>query len=184
MKISRFFALVTVFLTATAVNVMAQNLVKGTVVDKNGEPVVGAAVYIVENPTKGAVTDLDGSWTLDVAPGSTLRFTSIGFLDKDIKPGNQAVINVVLDEDVNMLNDVVVIGYGTVQRKNFTGSVSTVKVADAPVSQQAMTNPVKTLKGTVTGLDSSGRLRSRLSLALSSALRFAKNSLSRSFGRC
>ncbi len=153
MKILRFFALVAVFLTGTVVSVMAQNLVKGTVVDKNGEPVIGAAVYLLENPTTGAVTDQNGNWSLVVTPGSTLHFSSLGFLDKDIKPGNQAVINVVMDEDVNMLNDVVVIGYGTVQRKNFTGSVSTVKVADAPVSQVAMTNPVKTLKGTMTGLD-------------------------------
>ena len=153
MKKMRVFALVSLLLVGAAVNVMAQNIVKGRVVDQNGEPVVGAAVYLVENPTKGVVTDLDGNWALDVAPGSTIHISSIGFLDKDIKPGNQAVINVVMDEDVNMLNDVVVIGYGTVLRKNFTGSVSTVKVADTPVSQVAMTNPVKTLKGTVTGLD-------------------------------
>lgn len=153
MKILRFFALVAVFLTGTVVSVMAQNLVKGTVVDKNGEPVIGAAVYLLESPTTGAVTDLNGNWSLVVTPGSTLHFSSLGFLDKDIKPGNQTVINVVMDEDVNQLEDVVVIGYGTVRRKNFTGSVSTVKVADSPIAQQAMTNPVKSLKGTVTGID-------------------------------
>ena len=114
MKKMRVFALVSLLLVGAAVNVMAQNLVKGKVVDKNGEPLVGAAVYLVENPTKGVVTDLDGNWVLDVAPGSTIRISSIGFLDKDFKPGNQAVFNVVMDEDVNMLNDVVVIGYGTV----------------------------------------------------------------------
>lgn len=153
MKKMRVFALVSLLLVGAAVNVMAQNIVKGRVVDQNGEPVVGAAVYLVENPTKGVVTDLDGNWALDVAPGSTIHISSIGFLDKDIKPGNQAVINVTMDEDINMLNDVVVIGYGTVRRKNFTGAVSTVKVADSPITQQAMTNPVKSLKGTVTGID-------------------------------
>ena len=127
MKALRFYALVTVFLTATAMNVMAQNLVKGKVVDKNGEPVVGAAVYLVENPTKGAVTDLDGNWSLDVAPGSTLHFSSIGFLDKDVKPGNQSVIDVVMEEDVNLLDDVVVIGYGTARKRDMTGAVSNIK---------------------------------------------------------
>ena len=127
MKALRFYALVTVFLTAAAMDVMAQNLVKGKVVDKNGEPVVGAAVYLVENPTKGAVTDLDGNWSLDVAPGSTLHFSSIGFLDKNVKPGNQAVIDVVMEEDVNQLDDVVVIGYGTARKRDMTGAVSNIK---------------------------------------------------------
>ena len=127
MKAFRFYALVAVFLTATAVNVMAQNLVKGKVVDKNGEPVVGAAVYLVENPAKGVVTDLDGNWSLDVAPGSTIHFSSIGFLDKDVKPGNQAVIDVVMEEDINQLDDVVVIGYGTARKRDMTGAVSNIK---------------------------------------------------------
>ena len=75
MKILRFFALVAAFLAGTVVSVMAQNLVKGTVVDKDGEPVVGAAVYLVESPTTGAVTDQNGNWSLVVTPGSTLHIT-------------------------------------------------------------------------------------------------------------
>ena len=61
MKISRALALVAILLIGTTVNVMAQNLVKGTVVDKNGQPIIGAAVYLTDNPSKGAVTDLNGA---------------------------------------------------------------------------------------------------------------------------
>ena len=151
MKALRFYALLAVLLAATAVNVMAQNLVKGTVTDKNGEPVVGAAVYIVENPTKGAVTDLDGNWTLDVAPGSTLHFSSIGFLDKDVKPGNQAVVNVVLEEDVNLLDDVVVIGYGTARKRDMTGSVSNIKAEK--IAETAPRSVSDILRGNAAGLN-------------------------------
>ena len=151
MKISRLFAMVTVLLAATAVNVMAQNLVKGKVVDKSGQPIIGAAVYLVENPSKGAVTDLNGAWSLEVDPGSTLHFSSIGYRDQDVKPGNQTVLNVILEEDVSLLEEVVVVGYGTQKKVNMTGAVSAVNVDDK-MTGRSLSNVSTGLSGLVPGL--------------------------------
>ena len=151
MKISRLFAMVTVLLAATAVNVMAQNLVKGKVVDKSGQPIIGAAVYLVENPSKGAVTDLNGAWSLEVGPGSTLHFSSIGYRDQDVKPGNQTVLNVILEEDVSLLEEVVVVGYGTQKKVNMTGAVSAVNVDDK-MTGRSLSNVSTGLSGLVPGL--------------------------------
>ena len=151
MKISRVIATIAVLLAATAVTVMAQTRVKGTVVDKSGQPVVGAAVFLVENPSKGAVTDLDGAWSLEVDPGSTLRFSSIGYRDQDITPGSRTEINVVLEEDVSLLEEVVVVGYGTQKKVNMTGAVSAVNVDDK-MTGRSIPNVSTGLSGLVPGL--------------------------------
>jgi len=109
-----------------AVSAYAQNLVKGKVVDQNGQPVIGAAVLVLEDATKGAITDENGDWSLDVKQGNTLQFSSIGFITNSVKVGATKVINVTLEEDVNLLDDVVVIGYGTARKADLTGSTASV----------------------------------------------------------
>ena len=75
----------------------AQKTISGTVKDGNGEPIIGTSIMLVEDATKGTIADENGNFTITVDPGNTLRFSSIGFMPKEIKIGNQTVLDVVLD---------------------------------------------------------------------------------------
>lgn len=144
-------ALLTAVLTlGLSLSASAQTKVKGTVLDNNGEPVIGAAVVVMEDVTKGTVVDELGNWTLDVKKGNTLQFTSIGYKTVEVKVGSQSVINVVLQDDVNLLDDVVVIGYGSARKGDMTGSISSVKGENLnDGSSQMLSN---SLQGQVAGL--------------------------------
>ncbi len=123
--------------------------VKGTVTDVFGQPMIGAGV-MVQGSTQGTVTDADGNYTLSVSPNATLVFSYIGCKDAIEAVGGRGVINVTLADDTNLLDDVVVVGYGTQSRKTLTTSISKVdgdKLMDAPVSTVG-----DALKGKVTGL--------------------------------
>src|SRR5215831_8205792 len=112
--------------------VMAQNIpVKGTVTDQeDGQPLTGVTV-IVKGTSKGAATDLDGNYSIELAPGeTTLVFSYIGYITQTVDVNGQEAVNVVLRPDVKLLNDVVVVGYGTQKKSDLTGSVSTVRGAD------------------------------------------------------
>ena len=131
--------------------VMAQKRVNGTVKDVTGDPVIGVNV-VEKGTTNGISTDVDGAFTLTVREDATLSFSYIGYLTQEVGVGNQTTFNITLLEDAQMLDEVVVLGYGTVQRKYFTGSVSTIKVADQPVALAPRTNAFDMLRGTVTGV--------------------------------
>ena len=107
--------------------------VTGIVKDQNGEPIIGVNV-IEKGTTNGIVTDADGKYELTVSPGSILLFSYIGYNTQEIKVGKNEVINVSLREDAETLDEVVVIGYGTVKKSDLTGAVSSVKMSDAPVA--------------------------------------------------
>ena len=103
--------------------------VKGTVKDNNGEPVIGAT--IMESGTKnGTVTDADGNFTLEIAPDSKLDITSIGYKPMTVRPSATGTTSVSLSEDSNLLDDVVVVGYGTQRKKLITGSTVHVTADD------------------------------------------------------
>lgn len=125
----------------------AQSKVSGTVKDANGEPLIGVSV-VEEGTTNGAVTDINGNYTLNVKPGARLKLSYVGFTPKTIKAGSNSQI--VLDEDNTALNEVVVVGYGTMQRKDVTSSITTVKAKDLNVG--AYTDPGQLLQGKVPGL--------------------------------
>ena len=148
MKRKLFLLLVTLF---TAVAAMAQQKISGKVVDANGEPLLGAGV-VVKGTTTGTVTDLDGLFELTVPAGATLEISSIGYKTLEVAVGNQTRFDLTLEDDNEMLEATVVIGYGTVKRENFTGSVATVKVGDSPISNGPKTNPMDLLRGMTTGL--------------------------------
>ena len=105
----------------------AQSKVSGTVKDANGEPLIGVSVMEV-GTNNGAVTDINGKYTLSVKPGAKLKLTYIGFTSKTIKASGNS--QVVLDEDNTALNEVVVVGYGTMRRKDVTSSITTVNAKD------------------------------------------------------
>lgn len=125
--------------------------IKGTVTDKNDEPIVGAA--ILERGTgNGTVTDTLGRFKLTVKQNAVLRFSYLGYKAQDIVVKTQESLRVVLQEENERLDEVVVIGYGAVKRENFTGSVSTVNMAESPLALLPNSNPMDALRGTVTGL--------------------------------
>ena len=106
----------------------AQNkTVRGTVVDAQGAPVVGAAVVLVGNASVGAVTDADGTYRLTIPAGASLEFSCIGYATQVIPVGDKAVIDVLLQEDTEFLDETVVIGYGVQRKSDLTGSVASVR---------------------------------------------------------
>lgn len=123
--------------------------VSGKVTDRSGEPLIGAGV-LVKGTSKGVTTDLNGNYTLETTPDAVLVYSFIGYKDQEEKVLNRSQINVSISEDANILDDVVVVGYGTQSRKSLTTSISKVggnKLYAAPVS-----NIGDALKGKVTGL--------------------------------
>lgn len=125
----------------------AQSKVSGTVKDANGEPLIGVSV-VEEGTSNGAVTDINGNYTLNVKPGAKLKLSYIGFTPKTIKAGSNSQI--VMDEDNTALNEVVVVGYGTMRRKDVTSSITTVSSKD--LNKGVFTDPAQMLQGKVPGL--------------------------------
>ena len=129
---------------ATSWSLFAQTTVKGVVTDESGEPLVGVGV-MVEGTTVGTITGIDGDYTLVLPEGATrLVFSFIGLSDQTVEIGGRTQIDVVLKEDANFLDEVVVVGYATVKRRDLLGSVSSVgsdKIAEQPVTtvSQALT---------------------------------------------
>jgi TonB-linked SusC/RagA family outer membrane protein len=113
----------------TKANQGKRRTVKGTVKDNNGEPVIGAT--IMESGTKnGTVTDADGNFVIEIASDSKLDITSIGYKSQTVKPSATGTTSVSLSEDSNLLDDVVVVGYGTQRKKLITGSTVHVTADD------------------------------------------------------
>ena len=125
----------------------AQSNVSGTVKDANGEPLIGVSVLEV-GTQNGAVTDMYCNYKLNVKPGAKLKISYIGFTPQTVKAGSNSQI--VLQEDNTALNEVVVVGYGTMRRKDVTSSITTVKAED--LNQGVFTDPGQMLQGKVPGL--------------------------------
>ncbi len=125
----------------------AQSKVSGTVKDANGEPLIGVSIQEV-GTQNGAVTDVNGNYTLSVKPGAKLKISYIGFTPQTVKAGSNS--HIVLQEDNTALNEVVVVGYGTMRRKDLTSSVTTVGAKD--LNQGVFTDPGQMLQGKVAGL--------------------------------
>ena len=129
-----------------------KRLITGIVKDQNGEPIIGANV-VEKGTTNGTVTDIDGKFSINVASDATLSISYIGYRAVEIVVKNQDSYDIVLHEDSEALDEVIVIGYGTTKRKDFTGSVSSVKMENSPIALAANMNALEALKGNVTGLD-------------------------------
>lgn len=125
--------------------------VKGTVTDATGEPLIGVSV-LVKGTTKGTSTDLDGNYSLaGVDDKATLVFTYVGYRQADEKINGRKEINVTMQEDSELLNEVVVIGYGSLERKEVSSSI--VQVDKKDFNQGAMNNAMEMLSGKVAGLN-------------------------------
>lgn len=127
-------------------------IIRGKVTDDTGESLPGVNI-VLKGTTNGAVTDLDGNFSLSIPDeGGTLIFSFMGFLTQEIDvDGSQTELSVVLMPDVKSLDEVVVVGYGTQKRANITGAVSSVEV-DEQLSSRAVANVSSALSGLVPGL--------------------------------
>jgi TonB-linked SusC/RagA family outer membrane protein len=139
----------------TCVNLQAQNVTKGTVTDATGEPVIGATVMEKGNAKNATVTDIDGNFSLKVSGNNPIVISYVGMKTKTVDVKGKSVVNVKMEDDDNTLNDIVVIGYGTVRKKDLTGSVASLsadKVNDIPVSNvgEAMTGKMAGVNVTTT----------------------------------
>ncbi|THH41813.1 SusC/RagA family TonB-linked outer membrane protein [Neolewinella litorea] len=117
----------------------AQGTVTGTVTDLEGEPLIGVTI-MVKNTGTGSVTDFDGKYDVGAAPADTLVFSYTGYGSQEVAVGNREVIDVELSAEASLLDEVVVVGYGTVRRSDLTGSVASVsgeKLAATPYASAA-----------------------------------------------
>ena len=142
--------LVTLFLLCLfPMGALAQNVVKGTVNDEAGEPIIGATVK-VKGSNVGAITDFDGKFSVEAASNATLSISYVGYVPQDVKVGGKNDLTIVLKEDAQMLNDVVVIGYGTMKKSDISGSVATINKEQ--MERKVPVNVAQALQGAAAGV--------------------------------
>ena len=129
---------------------MAQSVVKGTVNDEAGDPVIGATVK-VQGSQKGAITDLNGQFSLEAASNATLVVTYVGYETQRVNVAGKRNIVITLKEDAQTLNDVVVIGYGVQRKSDLTGAVASVKADD--LKDLSTSDAAAALQGKVSGVN-------------------------------
>ena len=124
--------------------------VKGTVVDGSGMSVIGASV-LEKGTTNGVITDIDGNFELAVSPKGTLQISYVGFQTQEIPVNNQTTFKVTLKEDTEMLDEVIVVGYGTMKKSDMTGAISSVDTEE--LVKRTTTNPAEALQGKIAGVN-------------------------------
>ena len=130
---------------------LQQNTIKGTVSDENGKPLPGVNVQ-VEGTTIGAISDASGKYSIVIPnENATILFSFIGYLTQKVPVSGKTVIDIELVPGLASLDEVVVIGYGTVKRKDLTGSVATIKSAE--IARLATNNPLQSMQGKIAGID-------------------------------
>ena len=125
--------------------------VQGQVTDPSNEPLIGVTVLIDGQTTGGTVTDFDGNYTIKAAANATLKFSYIGYQDQKIAVGGKTVINVTMKEDSELLEEVVVVGFGTQKKESLTGAVTVVD-AKAFEGKGSLSSPLEALQGQVAGV--------------------------------
>ena len=128
--------------------------VKGVITDSSGEPLVGATIA-VPGTTTGTTADIDGKFPLKVEDDQTIQVTSVGFQTVKLKIGKNREFNIVMKDDMQTLKDVVVVGYGTMEKKRVTSSITSIK-GDNLVTGLGGSTIATALQGKVTGLTISG----------------------------
>ena len=128
---------------------IAQNMVSGTVVDGQNEPVIGASV-MVKGTTSGVATGIDGDFSIAAKPSDVLKVSAVGYKTAEVKVEGSAPIRITLEESSEVLDEVVVIGYGTSTKKELTGSVASMKKEE--LNPGTFPNAMGMLQGKVAGL--------------------------------
>lgn len=135
-----------------AITTVAQqkSTIKGKVIDTNGEAVIGANI-VVKGTTNGTTTDVDGNFSIDAQPGATLVITFIGYVRQEIEANSSRKMKIILQEDSETLEEVVVVGYGTMKKADLTGSVAT--VGSEVIEDRPLTNLGAGLQGAIANLN-------------------------------
>lgn len=136
-----------------AVASMAQNKisVSGVVTDKTGETVIGASVRVKGQQDKGGITDMDGKYHITAVPSdATLIFSYIGMREQEVALKGRSVVNVMMEEDSQLIDEVVVVGYGSAKKRDLTGSIVTVKADE--IASRPSSNPLASIQGKVAGV--------------------------------
>jgi len=149
MKI-KMVLLFTCFFVSMGLAIAQNKQVSGTVTDQNGEPVVGASISVKGTPN-GTVTDIDGNFQMSVTDNAVLVVSTIGFITQEIPVARKSMLKVVMKEDTQLLNELVVIGYGTVKKNDATGSVVAIKPDE--LNKGLAVNPQDMLQGKVAGVN-------------------------------
>lgn len=126
--------------------------ITGTVTDNKQEPLIGVNVVVKGNISVGAITDLDGKYSLSVPEGkATLVFSYIGYVTQEVSVGSRNTVDVVLVDDAQALDEVVVVGYGVVKKRDLVGSIASVKSQD--ITAVPTSNVLESMQGKIAGLD-------------------------------
>ena len=145
-------------LCALPLAMTAQSVIKGTVSDESGEPIIGATVKVQGAAKAGAVTDLEGNFSINAASNATLNVSFVGYVSQKVEVAGKNNLKIVLKEDVARLNDIVVIGYGVQKKSDLTGAVASVKAED--LQNRSTSDAAAALQGKAAGiqvLNSSGK---------------------------
>lgn len=148
-QVTRTYLFLLLMVLASTASSYAQNVVKGMVMDIADNPLPGVSV-VVKGSTTGTTTDLDGRYSINVPKNETLVFTYIGMVKQEVKVSGKRTLNVILQEDVSVLNEVVVVGYGIQKKAHLTGSVATVDSKE--LLKASTSNITQALVGKLPGL--------------------------------
>ncbi len=163
----KFLFTIVAFVLSGVMAVAQTKTVTGTIVDEFGEPIIGANV-LVKGTTNGAVTDIDGNYSITgVSDSDELVVSYIGYASQTLPVGNQSTFNITMKEDGENLEEVVVVGYGVQKKKDLTGSVSSIKSAD--IQNVAAANAMQAMQAKVPGMDlqqSSGQAGAGVSITM------------------
>ena len=134
--------------------VMAQTngrTVKGTVVDGTSEPLVGVTVQVVGKQGYGTVTDIDGNYTINVSDNDQLKFSYIGYQDQVVSVAGRTTVDIQMKDDAELMDEVVVVGFGTQKKESLTGAVTVVD-SKAFEAKGSLASPLEALQGQVAGV--------------------------------
>jgi TonB-linked SusC/RagA family outer membrane protein len=144
------FGLLVFLLLMGSTTVYAQQTITGQVVSNENETLIAVNVQ-VKNSSVGTVTDVDGNYEIRASANDTLVFSYIGFTPQEVRVGNQTRINVTLSSDANLLDEVVVIGYGSVKKSDLTGSVAS--LSGTQISKIPLTSAAQAITGRLPGVN-------------------------------
>ena len=148
---------------ATGLPAMAQKItVNGTIRDAAGNPVVGASIVDLKNPASGTSSGIDGAFSLSADPQAELEISFIGYRSQRIPLNNRTLLEITLEEDTAQIDEVVVVGYGTMRKNDLTGAIASVgskQIRDTPVA-----NVGQAIQGKISGVHTATMPETRRSI--------------------
>ena len=148
-SLQKHFVLLFLFCSIPFASAFAQSTIKGTVNDESGEPIIGATVK-VEGASAGAITDMDGKFSVQAASNAKIIISYVGYVTQQVNVGGKSEITVTMKEDNTTLNDVVVVGYGVQKKKLVTGA--TVQVKGDEIAKLNTTNALEAMQSSTPGV--------------------------------